>query len=144
LDSKEGSPAFAQPAVAAIASAIDSGATTLPPAATLRTRKRDEKVMYGHFTVAPSVKRPKSLESDRATKRVVGTHHRKIGEVSLTDGVAVVRTSGDGRSSRALTFRAYCISTRRVAMCARHILGDVLAAIRIGYGVLAALRRALD
>ena len=36
------------------------------------------------------------------------------------------------------------MSTRRVAMCARHVLGDILGAIYVGNGLLEALRRALD
>jgi hypothetical protein len=35
------------------------------------------------------------------------------------------------------------MSTRRVAMCAHHILGDVVAALRVGTGLLRALRRGL-
>ena len=35
------------------------------------------------------------------------------------------------------------MSTRRVAMCARHILGDLVTALRVGVGLLGALRRGL-
>jgi hypothetical protein len=35
------------------------------------------------------------------------------------------------------------MSTRRVAMCARHVLGDVVTALRVGVGLLKALRRGL-
>ena len=35
------------------------------------------------------------------------------------------------------------MSTRRVAMCARHVLGDVVTALRLGVGLLRALRRGL-
>lgn len=35
------------------------------------------------------------------------------------------------------------MSTRRVAMCAPHILGEVVAALRVGTGLRRALRRGL-
>jgi hypothetical protein len=35
------------------------------------------------------------------------------------------------------------MSTRRVAMCAPHILGDVVTALRLGTGLRQALRRGL-